>query len=194
MADAPNPGGSSIDGRSGAILVIGALIALICAVALFFGRGRQRRMTVQRALADDVAIGLGYLAEQVEGLPEGDAASNAASDEARERLSAARALAAESDAVAVLRAVRHTVLEGLAAAHAARAAAGLDAGPTPPPPSEVPITDQAADVTVDGLTWVVQPAYRPGFVHHFPGGKLAGVLVPGGWYSEPFWERLLTTD
>ena len=190
MADAPNPGGSSIDGRSGAILVIGALIALICAVALFFGRGRQRRMTVQRALADDVAIGLAYLAEQVEGLPEGDVAS----DEARERLSAARALAAESDAVAVLRAVRHTVLEGLAAAYAARTAAGLEAGPTPPPPSEVPTTEQAADVSVDGLSWVVQPAYQPGFVHHFPGGKLRGVLVPGGWYSEPFWERFLTTD
>lgn len=188
---AQDPGGTSIDGRTGAILVVGILVAVVVSIALFFGRVRRRRVSMQKALDDDVAIGLRYLDEQLDGLP---VASSQAVLDASGRLAVARSALADDRSVPVLRAVRHTLLEGLAAAHFARAEAGLDPGPVPPPPSEAPMATAAADVTVDGRTWSVSPAYRPGFGHHFPGGRLSGVAVAGGWYAEPFWERLLTPD
>lgn len=187
---ASDPGGAAVNGTTGAILLIGGMVAVLSSVAIFFGRGRRRQVSMQKSLVEDVRIGLDLLALQIEEL---SPTASAAAADAWDRLSAARRLAAESDAIPVLRAVRHTLLEGLAAAHAARTAAGLNAGPVPPPPSEIPTIDHPEQVTVGGHAWTAQPAYRPGFVHHFPGGKLDGVVVPGGWYAEPFWESLLLT-
>jgi hypothetical protein len=188
---APDPGGSSVNGTTGAILVIGALVAIVISIAIFFGRGHRRQVSTQQALSDDVAIGLTFLAEQLAGI---DASASVAASDAWNRLATARGVAANGDAIPVLRATRHTLLEGLAAAHVARTEAGLDPGPVPPSPSEVPTTEQAAEIVVDGLVASVWPMYRPGFVHHFPGGTIGRVAIPGGWYAEPFWERLLLSD
>jgi hypothetical protein len=188
VAAAPDPGGSQISGTTGAVFVIGVLVALVLSIAIFFGRGRQQRVSRQKALGDDVAIGLRFLAEQLEGIE--PAASQAAAD-AWNRLTAARAIVETGDSEGISRAARHALLEGLAAAYVARGDAGLEPGPVPPPPSDVPVVPSEQQVTVDGRISRVLPAYRPGFVHHFPGGRFGRVLLPGGWYAEPLWEGFL---
>ncbi|HVV30005.1 MAG TPA: hypothetical protein VHC41_03930, partial [Mycobacteriales bacterium] len=141
------------------------------------------------AFARDVAQGLALLAAQLDGVPAGLARTDA-----QGRLARAKEIAATGRGVPVLRAARHTLLEGLAAAYDARSASGLPVGAPPPPPNDAPVTAEPVDVVVDGRTYRALPAYRPGSVHHFAGGDLAGVSVPGGWYETPFWEPLLVAD
>jgi hypothetical protein len=183
-----DPGGTSLSTGSVYVLFFGILLAVLLSCLLIIGRGRWRERTLDRDLARDLDRGFALLERQladvpIEGLP--------AAADARERLAAARALYGRGSGLAVLRAVRHTLLEGLAAAHYARTAAGREPGPRPPSPNDAVLTAERVDVELAGVVRVAQPRYEPGYVHHFAGGTLAGVEVPGGWYAEPFWDELL---
>jgi len=190
-----NPGGVSVGGVTGVVVVLGLAAATLLSLLLIFGvgRGRTRRLTTE--LAADVEHGLVLLAAQLEEVraPAADSGGQLALHDAQERLAAARGLHAEAPArsLPVLRALRHMLLEGLAAAHEARRSAGLDPGPVPPPPTDAPLVGQASTVQVAGVSREAHPTYVPGAVHHFGGGRLAGLDVPGGWYAEAFWVPLL---
>jgi hypothetical protein len=95
-------------------------------------------------------------------------------------------------------AIRHTAIEGLIAAAAARelfGAAGVNAGPSDaggapgqrrpipefdPPPAGGSAAPPPADLPHRPLA-----AYRPGASYYHPGSAAA----PAGWYPEPFWDR-----
>jgi hypothetical protein len=183
-----DPGGSSVGGGGVYVFVVGVIVAVLLSLLLFFGLGQLRDRKARREFARDLEQGFALLERQLDGLA---SHGNRAADEARNRLTAARALMEHGAGLPVLRAVRHTLLEGLAAAHFARRAAGLDAGAVPPPPNEAPLTDSPVTVEVRGTAHTGLPHYAPGSVHHFPGGILDGVEVPGGWYADAFWEAVL---
>jgi hypothetical protein len=213
-----NPGGVSVGGVTGVVIILGLAAATLLSVLLLFGLGRGRARRVTGELAADVERGLALLAEQLNELAtepiagaqgagaqgagaQGAGAAGASAPagaelarrDAQERLAAARELhgAGPGRNLPVLRAIRHILLEGLTAAHEARRLAGLDQGPMPPPPTDAPLVAALTPVEVAGLTWQANPGYVPGAVHHFGGGRLAGVDVPGGWYAQAFWVPLL---
>ena len=89
-------------------------------------------------------------------------------------------------------AARHTAIEGLTAAAAARALLGGASGPPgdgqppaipafDPPAGAVP----AAVADLADLPHRPLPQYRPGAPYYHAGSAAA----PAGWYPEPFWER-----
>lgn len=191
-----DPGGATLGSTTAYVLFLGVILAVVLSFLLLFGIGQRRDRRVRRALAADLDRGFALLTRQLADLPGATVPSDAgqAERDARDRLAVARETAARGQQLPVLRAVRHTLLEGLAAAHAARSEAGLEAGAVPPPPNDAPLTDTPVDVVLGGRTFTAWPAYRPGSVHHFAGGTLDGVAVPGGWYAEAFWTELLTSE
>lgn len=185
---AAGTGGTAVGGSTGAVVIIALLVVALVSIVVFFGRGRAARTSIQQELAADVKIGFAYLARQLQDVPD---AAGTALVEARERLASAQAVAAAGTTMPVLRAARHTLLEGASAAWEARRSAGLDPGPIPPPPSNAPVTPRMVTVEVAHRSWTAHPSYVPGAVHHFAGGPLNDDHIPGGWYAEPFWEPLL---
>lgn len=183
-----DPGGSSVGGGGVYVFAVGVIVAVLLSLLLFFGLGQLRDRRQRQDFARDLEQGFALLERQLDGLP---SHGNSAAGDARGRLAAARELEEHGTNLPVLRAVRHTLLEGLAAAHFARGSAGLDAGAVPPPPNEAPLTDTAVTVELLGISYTALPHYAPGSVHHFAGGTLGGVEVPGGWYANPFWEAVL---
>lgn len=187
-----NPGGVSVSGALGVILLTGLVVGTGLVVLLVLGVGRIRQRRATAALAADIDRGIVLLADSLARAPReaGEPACRARQD-AADRLAAARALRAAAGTPPVLRAVRHTLLEGLAAAAEARRLGGADPGPVPPAPGRAPLVAEPVTVQVAGRAYTAYPGYRPGVAHHFPGGRLAGVQVPAGWYAEDFWARLL---
>lgn len=189
-------GSSSGDtgGGSGGAVLLG-LLALVAVGggAFLYTRSRRRRINELEGARADVESLYNRLGNDVSTLSAGeDATARQALADASERYSATGALLSKSDTPGEFAAARRTAIEGLTAARVARAALGLDPGPEiPPPPGAGPqLTDRqtmrVGDRDVDG-----SPEYEPGRSHYFGGGMLGGRMVPGGWYSFPFWETML---
>ncbi len=187
------PGGFTVGALPGLFFVVLLLFGTLLSVIVIVGRSRGRLATLTADLYADVGTGLELLAARVDGLaaaaPQGEAAQ--ALTDARDRLEAARVLRADSDALPVSRACRRILLEGLAAVGAGDRLAGRDPGPVPPPPTDAPLVEAAVRVAIAGREHIALPAYRPGFPHCYSGGVFDVGEIPGGWYAEPFWERLL---
>lgn len=183
-----DPGGADLGRRAVYLFLLVLLVGVAVLGGAAFTRSELRNRRRRRELAADVERGFAFLERQLADL---SASGDPATTDARERLTAARVLARNGSQPPVLRAVRHTLLEGLAAAYCARQAAGLRPGPVPPLPNAAPLTDVPVLVEISGRTYTGLPAYAPGSPYHFAGGTLADTEVPGGWYAEPFWAQLL---
>lgn len=197
---AQDPGGASVSGVTGLVLLLLLGLGTLLSLSITLGRDRRRRVSAEQALRADVDQGLALLAAAVHGLEQADAdgsvgppgaPARSAVTDAAERLRAARALRSESDAPTVVRAARRATLEGLAAARCARTLTGADPGPQPPQPALGDVLAHSVRVRVGGVDHRAEPVYVPGHPRFFAGGMLGGDEVPAGWYATAFWEPLL---
>jgi hypothetical protein len=161
--------------------------------AVYYRRQRSRqRQELDEARADVESL-YGRLGSDVQLIAAGDdAVARQCLADAAERYNATGALLAKADTPGEYAAARRTAVEGLIAARTARERLGLDLGPEiAPPPGSGPQLERESRVQVGEEEFVGSPRYTPGRPHYYGGGYLGGVLVPGGWYQTPFWERAL---
>jgi hypothetical protein len=186
---------SSGGGHGGAILGILALGAL-GGGGLILRRNRKRRLREMEGLRADVESLYNRLGSDVSTIPGGDdAVAKQALSDAAERYNATGALLANADTPGEFAAARRTAVEGLVAARTARQKLGLDPGPEIPlPPGSGPQLTAEQRVRVGDQEYDGSPSYQPGRGHYYGGGYYNGQVVPGGWYSFPFWETMLMTS
>lgn len=100
---------------------------------------------------------------------------------AKEQLAAARYPTAELTAV-----------EGLHYVRGARIVLGLDPGPVLPGLGTPAVTARDGRVIVGDRTYTVSNRWRGGVTpYYYAGGVADGRRVPGGWYSEAWWNPAL---
>jgi hypothetical protein len=159
---------------------------------------RSREARERRELADALAEGRRWqerLGGQVLNLSGGDdVAARQALADAAERYTAAGSQLEQATSVTQAALARQSALEGLYYVRAARQSLGLDPGPDLPLSREQQTAGQVHEerlVDIDGRPLRASPAPSPATTHYYPGGVVAGRPVPGGWYSEPFWQTAL---
>ncbi|MGC5661720.1 hypothetical protein ACN261_15145 [Micromonospora sp. WMMD723] len=52
------------------------------------------------------------------------------------------------------------------------------------------VEERAEATTDDGRRLVASPTFADDAKYYFPGGTVAGRLIPGGWYSIPWWREV----
>lgn len=177
-----------------------ALVAIVIICYFIAIRGREGR---QRSTEDMTAAVTGArqvdarLAEQIEQLENHDG-SNAAAEqalaEASERHEAASAQAEQAQSQARAHAAKQTALAGLYYVRAARIAMDMNPGPLIPEldgQAEAGRVSEDRAVEIGDRTIAASPRPSTRTPNHFPGGLVAGQLVPAGWYSEPWWKPAL---
>jgi hypothetical protein len=78
-----------------------------------------------------------------------------------------------------------TAIEGLHYVRAMRLALGQDPGPEVP--ATGPQLERTTAVRVGGADYYAAPAASDAMPYYFPGGTVAGRIVPGGWYGQAWW-------
>lgn len=205
IAAAPAPGSSACDtflagggadrdssssGGGGWIFLLILLAIVVAAVIGFVVYGRKAKAKAVQTAQAKVMPYYTRLAQEILGFDtkDNDDALKAIAD-ASAKYSLANDQIEQADSVEEWSVARVTVLEGLNASRLARLAVGGEEG-EPIPPIAPPAQDQLAapqQVQVQGETFQGFPQYTPGNSYYYGGGS----GVPGGWYSTPFWERLL---
>ncbi|MCW2613182.1 MAG: hypothetical protein JWN08_176 [Frankiales bacterium] len=192
------PGQVLQDGDEGTGSGSGLLLGLLAlggagAGVAVLSRNKKRRLKVLEEARADVESLYGRLGSDVSLLsPGGDPVAGQALADAAERYNATGALMAQADTPGEFAAARRTAVEGLVAARVARERLGLDPGPEVPlPPASGPQLEAPGRVQVGDQEYDGSPTYAPGRGHYYGGGMLGGRMVPGGWYSVPFWETAL---
>jgi hypothetical protein len=167
------------------VAILGA--AVVGALLLYTRRKKQHDVDLARTR---ITHYYDRLADEITALdPDDVAPALQALADASERLASAGALLNGADTVERYRSARRTLLEGLHATRAARAALGIDAGPPLPAP-EITAHEQvreAQQVSIQGQSYQGYPSYTPGAPNYYSGGD----GVPGGWYGVRFWESVL---
>ena len=185
-------GSSDSGGGGGAVL---GLLAVLAAGGggLLYARSRKRqKKDLEGSRADVESLYHRLGADVAQLAPGDDPVARQALADAAERYNATGALLAQADTPAEFAAARRTAVEGLTAARLVRQRLGLDPGPDiPPPPGEGPQLRAPERVRVGDDEYEGSPTYAPGRQHYWGGGYVGGRMVPGGWYSVPFWESML---
>lgn len=158
----------------------------------------RRRKEQQLADAREEALRwYDRLGGQIANLPGGtEPAVKQAMVDAGERYNAAGAQLDRADSPKQYELARESALEGLAYIRAARTAQGLDPGPELPPlAAQRGVGSITADreVDVQGHNYKASPRPAADTPYYYPGGRVQGRPVPGGWYSEPWWKGALAT-
>ena len=186
--------GSSGSGSHGGALLLGALVLLGGGgTALALRSSRRRKARANEGLRADVEQLYNRLGSDVSTIDPGtDPVAKQAMADAAERYNACGAVLATADSPAEFGSARRTAVEGLTAARTARTTLGLDPGPEIPlPPGVGPQLTGDQAIQVGDQQYDGSASYQPGRPHYFGGGNLRGQMVPGGWYSTPFWEPFL---
>lgn len=173
------------------ILIAVAVVALIVVLVI---RGNRNRTTALADAQADARAAIDRLAGQVNNLVGSNDAARQALADAGERYTAAGAQVGGANTPAQARLAKQTALEGLYYARAARVAMDLDPGP-PIPELDGQRTAGAVTedrtVDVDGRALTASPSPSDRTPNYYPGGTVAGRVVPAGWYSEPWWKPAL---
>ena len=178
----------------GGAYFLGALALLGGGGVVLAKRSSRRRKAQQNdGLRTDVEQLYNRLGSDVSTLDAGsDPVVKQAMADAAERYNACGAVLATADSPAEFASARRTAVEGLTAARTARMKLGLDPGPEIPlPPGAGPQLTGNQAIQVGDEQYDGSASYQPGRQHYFGGGNLRGQMVPGGWYSTPFWEPFL---
>jgi hypothetical protein len=184
---------SSGGGHTGVALLVGLLVLLGLGGLLAVRSSKRRKGKQQEGMRADVESLYNRLGSDVSTLDARDdrVAQQALSD-ASERYGATGAALSGADTPEKFAAARRTAVEGLVAARTARKQLGLDPGPEIPlPPGTGPQLQDAGQVQFNNQSYSGAPSYQPGYQHYYGGGMLGGQMVPGGWYSQPFWTPFL---
>ena len=181
---------------NGVLLVL--IIVVIAAIGLAVyssskASGRRTAASLADAKADARRL-IERLGGQVLNVTGTDDASKQAMADASERYTAASSQIdqATSPRQAVL--AKESAIEGLYYVRAARTATGMDPGP-----ELESLTGQRSAGTVtedrrinfEGREIEASPTPSKRTPNYYPGGRVAGRPVPGGWYSEPWWKPAL---
>lgn len=193
---------------SGSLLILLAVFGLVIYLATrspqsqpgrTIGPQHQESLDYQPTLDDAIAEArhwIDRLGSQVLQLSGTDTASTQALADASERFNAASAQVSEAKSVRQAELAREAALEGLHYIQAAREIMGMPAGP-PLPQLEGQRTAGAVSETrqiqVEGRTVTASPHPSATTPNYYPGGTVAGRPVPGGWYSEPWWQSAMRT-
>jgi hypothetical protein len=176
-------------------VVFGVLALVIVGAGMWFRqRGRVRR---EQELADARAEAQRWyerLGGQLMNLQGDDRAVRQALVDASERYNAAGSQLEQASTVRQYELARETALEGLQYARAARVALGLDPGPEIPELAGQRAAGQITkerEVDVQGHTYRASPNPGGDTPYYYPGGRVQGRPIPGGWYSEPWWKTAL---
>lgn len=171
--------------------VLGAVVFLVMK-----SQGMKSGHTANQ-LADakaDARQAIERLGGQVYNLVGSDAASQQALADASERYTAAGSQIDQTQTPMQARLAKQTALEGLYYIRAARTAMGMDPGP------EIPSIDgqksagqvsEDREIEFEGRRVAASPNPSSRTPNYYPGGRVAGRPVPGGWYSEPWWKPAL---
>jgi hypothetical protein len=183
--DASSGGGSG--GWIFLVVLAGVIAALVLGFVIYGRKAKAKAMAMAQA---KVMPYYTRLAQEILGFDtkDNDDALKAIAD-ASVKYSLAGDQVEKATSVDEWAAARVTVLEGLNASRLARLAVGGEEG-DPIPAIAPPAPDQLAapqQVQVQGESFQGFPQYTPGSSYYYGGGS----GVPGGWYSTPFWERLL---
>lgn len=172
-----------------AVVVILLALVVVGAYLLTTQKSERRRNDLEDAKAD-ARRWVERLGGQVLNLVGTDTASRQAIADASERYTAAGSQLEQANTVHQAQLVTDTALEGLYYVRAARSAMGLDPGPDLPEDRQRAragkVTEQRG-VDVEGHHYEASPQPGQATPHYYPGGHVAGRVVPEGWYSEPWW-------
>jgi hypothetical protein len=161
---------------------------------MFWRRRKERELADAR---EEALRWYDRLGGQIANLPSGnEAAVKQAMVDAGERYNAAGAQLDRADSPKQYQLARESALEGLAYIRAARTAMGLDPGPELPPLAGqrgVGTITQDREVDVEGHNYKASPRPNSDTPYYYPGGRVQGRPVPGGWYSEPWWKGALAS-
>jgi len=185
--------GGSGGGHSGLYLLVGLLVLLGLGGLFAVRSSKNRKRKQQEGMRADVESLYNRLGSDVSTLnAQGDRVAQQALSDASERYGATGAALSQADTPEEFAAARRTAVEGLVAARTAREKLGLDPGPEIPlPPGTGPQLQDAGQVQFNNQSYSGAPSYQPGYQHYYGGGMLGGQMVPGGWYSQPFWTPFL---
>ncbi len=160
---------------------------------MFWRRRRERQLADARAEAQRWYERLGG---QITTLSGDQQAVKQALADAGERYTAAGAALERATTPRQYELAGEIALEGLYYVRAARTAMGIDPGPElPVMPSQrgVPQITQPRDLDVQGHRYLASPEATDATPYYYPGGRVQGRPVPGGWYSEPWWRNAFST-
>jgi hypothetical protein len=184
--------GKSSGSSTAWIWLVGILAVLGGGIGALLFRSRRKKQAELAEARAQIDPYLDRLANEVNSIDAKDnAVARQAMADASERYTSAGAQLQTATSLPRLVSVRQTVLQGLYAARSARAALGLDLGPSLPAiTADGDQLTEHRDVTVQGQTFRGQPGYSANSPYYYGGGY----GVPGGWYGTPFWETLLLTS
>ncbi len=181
---------------NGVLLVL--IIVVIAAIALaVYGSSKASGKRNAASLADakaDARRLIERLGGQVLNLTGNDDASKQAMADASERYTAASSQIDQATTVRQAALAKESAVEGLYYVRAARTAMGMDPGPEL---ESLAGQRSAGTVTEDrrinfeGREIEASPTPSERTPNYYPGGRVAGRPVPGGWYSEPWWKPAL---
>lgn len=182
------------------ILALVAVVIICYFIAIRGREGRQRSTEDMAAAvtgARQVDARLAEQIEQIDKLDGSNAAAKQALTEATEWHEAASAQVAQveqAQSQARAHTAKQTALTGLYYIRAARIAMEMNPGPLIPElDGQAEAGRISEDRTVEDQSRTIAASPRPSTrtPNHFPGGLVAGQLVPAGWYSEPWWKPAL---
>jgi hypothetical protein len=181
---------------NGVLLVL--IIVVIAAIALaVYGSskasGKRNAASLSDAKADARRL-IERLGGQVLNLTGNDDASKQAMADASERYTAASSQIDQATTVRQAALAKESAVEGLYYVRAARTAMGMDPGPEleslAGQRSAGTVTEDRR-INFDGREIEASPTPSERTPNYYPGGRVAGRPVPGGWYSEPWWKPAL---
>jgi hypothetical protein len=181
---------------NGVLLVL--IIVVIAAIGLAVyssskASGRRSAASLADAKADARRL-IERLGGQVLNINGTDDASKQAMADASERYTAASSQIDQATTARQAALAKESAVEGLYYVRAARTAMGMDPGP-----ELESLTGQRSAGTVtedrrinfEGREIEASPTPSERTPNYYPGGRVAGRPVPGGWYSEPWWKPAL---
>ncbi len=181
---------------NGVLLVL--IIVVIAAIGLAVyssskASGRRTAASLADAKADARRL-IERLGGQVLNVTGTDNASKQAMADASERYTAASSQIDQATTPRQAVLAKESAIEGLYYVRAARTAMGMDPGP-----ELESLTGQRSAGTVtedrrinfEGREIEASPTPSERTPNYYPGGRVAGRPVPGGWYSEPWWKPAL---
>jgi hypothetical protein len=186
----------TLDAMNGVLLVL--IIVVIAAIALAVyssskASGKRTAASLADAKADARRL-IERLGGQVLNLAGNDDASKQAMADASERYTAASSQIEQATTPRQAALTKESAIEGLYYVRAARTAMGMDPGPELESLSgqrSAGVVTEDRRINFEGREIEASPTPSERTPNYYPGGRVAGRPVPGGWYSEPWWKPAL---